>query len=140
MKKATQLELPRAQRPWRGPTIGEIAKASRVGTATVDRVLNGRDSVRETTRMKVLAALAHLSGGAEPGGEAPRRRISFVCDSGVSFNRTLQEECLDNVEKTPRAFNKALKTYLHWYNNERHHFGLNLKKPSDILKEVVPSY
>jgi LacI family transcriptional regulator len=91
MKRATDLEKPPARKAWRGPTIGQIAKASRVGTATVDRVLNGRDSVRETTRKKVLAALAHLSGHAEPAGEAPRRRIAFVCDSGVSFNRTLQE-------------------------------------------------
>jgi len=91
MKKATHLELPPAKRRWRGPTIGQIAKASRVGTATVDRVLNGRGSVRESTRKKVLAALAHLSGRAEPDGDAPRRRIAFVCDSGASFNRTLQE-------------------------------------------------
>ncbi|OGG49319.1 hypothetical protein A2678_00070 [Candidatus Kaiserbacteria bacterium RIFCSPHIGHO2_01_FULL_53_31] len=50
------------------------------------------------------------------------------------FNRTLQEECLDKVERTPDAFNKALETYLRWYNTERHHFGLNLKTPAQILK------
>ena len=56
------------------------------------------------------------------------------------FNRTLQEECLDKVERTPEAFNKALKEYLPWYNTKRHHFGLGLKTPAQILKEVVPSY
>ncbi len=56
------------------------------------------------------------------------------------FNRTLQEECLDRVERTPAAFNRALRKYLRWYNTERHHFGLNLKTPAQILKEVVPSY
>ena len=56
------------------------------------------------------------------------------------FNRTLQEECLDKVERTPEAYNRALKKYLSWYNNHRHHFGLNLKTPAQILKEVVPSY
>jgi putative transposase len=56
------------------------------------------------------------------------------------FNRTIQEECLDKEERTPESFNKALKKYLYWYNNERHHFGLNLKTPAQILKEVVPSY
>jgi putative transposase len=56
------------------------------------------------------------------------------------FNRTLQEECLDKEIRTPVAFNKALKKYLKYYNNERHHFGLNLRKPADILKEMVPSY
>jgi transposase InsO family protein len=50
------------------------------------------------------------------------------------FNRTLQEECLDKQDRTPGAFNVALKTYLPWYNNERHHFGLNLETPLHALK------
>lgn len=49
------------------------------------------------------------------------------------FNRTLQEECLDTVERTPEAYNKALKKYLKWYNHERHHFGLNLKTPAQVF-------
>lgn len=52
------------------------------------------------------------------------------------FNRTLQEECLDKVERSPEAFNAALRSYLRWYNLERHHFGLNLKTPA----QMVPSY
>ena len=75
---------------WRGPTISEIARASKVGTATVDRVLNGRDSVREVTRKKVLAALERLGGRGESKATAASRTIAFVTDSGVSFNRTLQ--------------------------------------------------
>ena len=50
------------------------------------------------------------------------------------FNRTLQEECLDKVERTPEAFNTALNTYIPWYNAERHHFGLNLETPLHALK------
>ena len=50
------------------------------------------------------------------------------------FNRTLQEECLDKTERTPVAFNAALKKYLQWYNTKRHHFGLNLKTPLQALK------
>jgi transposase InsO family protein len=56
------------------------------------------------------------------------------------FNRTIQEECLDKQERTPEAFNKALRKYVPWYNNERHHFGLKLKTPAQILREVVPRY
>jgi len=55
------------------------------------------------------------------------------------FNRTVQEECLDKQDRTPEAFNAALKTYLVWYNTKRHHFGLGLKTPASVL-EVVPSY
>lgn len=56
------------------------------------------------------------------------------------FNRTIQEECLDQQKKTPEAFNRALRKYLKWYNTERHHFGLKLKTPLQVLTEVVPSY
>jgi LacI family transcriptional regulator len=46
--------------------------------------------VREVTKEKVFAALARLGGaGAEPSGQI-RRRIAFLSDSGVSFNRTLE--------------------------------------------------
>lgn len=50
------------------------------------------------------------------------------------FNRTLQEECLDQQDRTPEAFNRALKKYLRWYNEERHHFGLSLKTPLQALR------
>lgn len=50
------------------------------------------------------------------------------------FNRSIQEECLDKLERTPEVFNKALKKYLRWYNQERHHFGLELKTPLQCLE------
>jgi LacI family transcriptional regulator len=78
-------------RVWRGPTIAEIAKASNLGTATVDRALNERDSVRDLTRKKVLDTLERLGGKTESTAPTKRRRIAFVTDSGVSFNHTLQQ-------------------------------------------------
>lgn len=53
------------------------------------------------------------------------------------FNRTLQEECLDREDRTPEAFNHALRTYLKWYNTERLHLGLNLVSPLQYLTECV---
>lgn len=50
------------------------------------------------------------------------------------FNRTLQEECLDKIDRTPEAFNVALMQYIPWYNAERHHFGLALSTPLKYLK------
>lgn len=49
------------------------------------------------------------------------------------FNRTLQEECLDKIPKTVNDLNKALKSYLPYYNNQRLHFGLNLQTPLQVL-------
>lgn len=48
-------------------------------------------------------------------------------------NRTLQEECLDKVERTVKALNCALKNYLPYYNYERLHLGLNLRTPSQLF-------
>lgn len=49
------------------------------------------------------------------------------------MNRTLQEECLDKVLRTPRAYNRALKGYLPYYNEERLHLGIALKTPSQLF-------
>lgn len=43
------------------PTIKDVAKAAGVGTATVDRVLNGRSTVREETKRRIADA-AHRIG------------------------------------------------------------------------------
>lgn len=48
-------------------------------------------------------------------------------------NRTLQEECLDHEVRTPRAFNRALKKYLPYYNERRLHLGIGLKTPTQLF-------
>lgn len=50
------------------------------------------------------------------------------------FNRSIQEECLDALERTPAVFNQALRTYVRWYNAERHHFGFGLFSPLQYLR------
>jgi len=50
------------------------------------------------------------------------------------FNRTLQEECLDNTPHTIFKFRKALKMYLEYYNNERLHMGINYQTPQEVLQ------
>lgn len=52
------------------------------------------------------------------------------------FNRTIQEECLDELPRNVHAVNRRLPRYLDYYNNQRFHFGLNLKTPA----QVIPSY
>ena len=86
---------------WRGPTIAEIAQESRVGTATVDRVLNGRSNVREATRQKVLGALERLKRPLAAVGHQSIKRIAFLSDSGVSFSRTLESAVADYAAANP---------------------------------------
>ena len=83
------------ERDWRGPTIAEIAQESRVGTATVDRVLNGRSNVRDATRQKVLSALERLRQPQVASSQQSAKRIAFLSDSGVGYNRTLESAVAD---------------------------------------------
>ena len=53
------------------------------------------------------------------------------------FNRTVQEECLGNrlTYKTPNTKIQArLTAYLDYYNHERVHLGLRLRKPIEMLQ------
>ena len=49
------------------------------------------------------------------------------------FNRTIQEECLDDIPRNVIEINKALKRYLPYYNEKRLHFGLKLQTPMQVL-------
>jgi transposase InsO family protein len=53
------------------------------------------------------------------------------------FNRTVQEECLDKVEKTAEKLNQALQEYIPYYNSRRLHMGIKFKTPVQKLTECV---
>jgi LacI family transcriptional regulator len=88
-------------RSWRSPSIAQIAAEARVGTATVDRVLNGRSSVREATRADVMAALERLQQPTRGLSESDQPRIAFLCESGSSYNRSLEAAVQDYCNSNP---------------------------------------
>ncbi len=51
------------------------------------------------------------------------------------FNRTLREELLDGLPVDLTTINRALPTYLKHYNEKRHHFGLQLRTPLQLLTQ-----
>lgn len=53
------------------------------------------------------------------------------------FNRTFQEECLDKHPRIVCLLNREIKTYLHYYNNERLHMGISLRTPMQLLTNSV---
>jgi transposase InsO family protein len=50
------------------------------------------------------------------------------------FNRTLKEECLRILPRDVKIFNKAMPTYLEYYDTERLHMGINFKTPTSLIK------
>jgi len=52
------------------------------------------------------------------------------------FIQTIQKECLTRTSRDLKAWEKALPEYLHYYNTERPHMGLDMRTPM----EVVQSY
>ncbi len=50
------------------------------------------------------------------------------------FNRTIQDECLNDIAPDVVKINKALKKYIYHYNNTRHHLSLNFRAPNDLIK------
>ncbi len=52
------------------------------------------------------------------------------------FNRTLREECLDALPINLITINRMLPTYLKHYVETRHHFGIELRRPIELLVGV----
>jgi transposase InsO family protein len=50
------------------------------------------------------------------------------------FNRTLQEECFGWAQPHPKRYQQLLPEYLHYYNHERLHMGLNFKTPEEVFR------
>ena len=65
-------------------TIAEIAREAGVGTATVDRVINGRTGVNAETALKVMKIMDRIGGSAPQRGRPRQRdnlRLAFVLPS-----------------------------------------------------------
>jgi LacI family transcriptional regulator len=105
MESAITTKVPPTKVVRRGPTIAEVAHLAGVGTATVDRVLNGRGLTSADVHKKVLDALLKLQAA-----ESKKRRIMFLCESGDSFNRALGE-AVTAVGWRRQDLDLSIKTY-----------------------------
>jgi len=65
-------------------------------------------------------------------------RVRKPSDNGhvERFIRTLQEECLNSIPQTFRAYRRAIPAYLHYYNHERLHLSLQLKTPLKCVQAL----
>jgi LacI family transcriptional regulator len=97
------------------PTIADLARASGVSVATVDRILNGRLPVRELTARRVYEAATeigfHAAGliGQRLRGELPEYRLGFLLLRPKDpFYRAFAVELEEAVSRSPRFRGTAL--------------------------------
>lgn len=62
-------------------------------------------------------------------------RVRRPTDNGhiERFIRTLQQECLSRIPRTHAAWKKHIPDFIHYYNTERPHMGLNMKTPLEVI-------
>ncbi len=106
--------------------ISDIARHAGVSTATVDRVLNNRPNVRESTRQRVLQARQAIESGAKPHDRQSPWRIKVILpkNAGPSteyFARCVQQlgtfgqatiECEFTAKMEPIALARKLRACL----------------------------
>lgn len=56
------------------------------------------------------------------------------------FNRGIQEEALDRVPLEFRAYRRAIRQYLAYYNGERLRMGIDFLTPLQKIAETIPRY
>lgn len=63
-------------------------------------------------------------------------RVRRPTDNGhiERFIRTLQQECLNRTSRTFNAWQRAIPEFLHYYNTERPHMGLNMRTPLEMMQ------
>ena len=63
-------------------------------------------------------------------------RVRRPTDNGhvERFIRSLQDECLHRIPRKQSVWQKKIPEWLHYYNNERPHMGLNMKTPMEVVR------
>ncbi len=69
------------------------------------------------------------------GIEHRHSRVRRPTDNGhiERFMRTLQQECLHRIPRTHKAWKTSIPDFIHYYNTERPHMGINMKTPLEVI-------
>ncbi len=75
---------------------------------------------------------------SDHGSEFSKWFTKKLAEKGIAhlerFNRTIQEECIARPPGSVAVWNKELPKYLHHYNHERPHMGIDWKTPMEMLQ------
>jgi transposase InsO family protein len=130
-----------------------IDVCSRYGFAKPVKAINSWQSARFFQEARQESFFPFLMIQSDHGGEFAKWFSKRLIASGVAhrhsrvrrptdnghverFIRTIQQECLVRTNRSLKAWEKAIPEFIHYYNTERPHMGLEMKTPL----EVVQSY
>jgi transposase InsO family protein len=126
---------------------------SRWGYALPSTRVNSRTSVSFVRQAKAASPFTFKTLQSDHGPEFSKWFTKVVEHQGVQhrhslvrkptdnghverFIQTLQKDCLLRIPRSFRAWQREIPEFLHYYNTERPHMGLNYKTPV----QVVTSY
>ncbi len=63
-------------------------------------------------------------------------RVRRPTDNGhiERFIRTIQQECLARIPASFKAWEKSIPEFIHYYNTERPHMGINYQTPMEVVR------
>lgn len=86
---------------------------------------HGSEFSKYFTKMIVARGMAHRhSRVRKPNDNAHLER----------FNRTIQEECISRIPRSLKYWKKEIPLYLHYYNFERPHMGIDYQTPMEVVR------
>src|SRR3989344_786802 len=86
---------------------------------------HGSEFSKHFTKMIVPHGMAHRhSRVRKPNDNAHLER----------FNRTIQQECIYRIPRSIKVWKKEIPLYLHYYNFERPHMGINYQTPNQVVR------
>lgn len=133
-----------------------IDVCSRWGYAEPVLKVNSRQTSRFLREARRIAPFSFKTIQTDHGSEFSKWFTKIAVHDGIShrhtrvrtptdnghverFIRTLQDECLHKIPRTMNAWKRKIPEWIHYYNTERPHMGIDFKTPIQIIK-AVPSY
>lgn len=126
---------------------------SRTAYAEVHDTLRQTISLDVTLRAQEAMGFTFITVQSDNGPEFQRYFHDMLATKGIAlrhsrvrksndnahierFNRTIQDECVGRYPTRDRVTQDKLEAFLTYYNTERKHMGIALKRPRDLLTQV----
>lgn len=121
-------------------TIYDVARTAGVGVGTVSRVLNNSQAVKDTTRQKVLTAIAQLNYTPDPIARSMLRgRTGSIGVIVPFFTRPFSIEVLRGIEAATARLGYALVIYNVETNEQRDNYFTRLPMRRKVDGLVIMS-